>query len=98
MAVKLQAPIELELKISIIDKDGHQGVATVSLARGRYTDEAEIRECVAKFERESMPDGFRLMTKREWFNSIFGQAREEEDDGEVIYMDYAMPGGGTWDA
>lgn len=98
MAVKLQAPIELELKISIINDDGQQGVATVSMARGRYADEAAIRECVAKFEREGMPDGFRLMTKREWFNSIFGQAREEDEDGEAHYMNFAMPGGDNWDA
>lgn len=97
MTVKLQAPIEVEIKISIINDEGHEGVATLGIARGRYPDEAAIRESVAKFEKEQMPDGFRLMTKREWFNTIFGQCREEDEDGEPIYMNYAMPGGDNWD-
>jgi len=97
MTVKLQAPIEVEIKISIINDEGQQGVATVGIARGRYPDEAMIRECVANFKAEQMPEGFRLMSKREWFNSIFGQCREEDEEGEPIYMNFAMPGGDSWD-
>ncbi len=96
MEVKLQAPIEVEIKISIVNDEGTQGVATVGIARGRYATEDQLREVVNKFEREDMPEGFRLMTKREWFNSIFGQAVEEAEDGELIRMSYSMPGGEDW--
>lgn len=96
MATKLQAPIEVELKISIVDDDGREGVATFRLPRGRYIAEAEMREAVAEFEKNHMPEGFRLMNKREWFNSIFGQAAEEDEDGERAYMNFAMPGGPDW--
>jgi len=97
MTVKLQAPIEVEVKISVVNDEGMQGVATLSLTRGRYPTEVELRECVAKFEREDLPEGFRLMNKREWFNSVFGQCREEDEDGEPHYINFSIPGGESWE-
>lgn len=97
MTVKLQAPIQLELKISITDGEGRDGIVTIEMGKGQYLDAQAVRDRVAKFAGEEMPDGFRLMTKREWFRSLFGQCREEGEDGEIISMDWAMPGGGNWD-
>lgn len=93
---KLQAPIEVDLKISITDGIGKIGTVTIGMGRGAYPTEQELRDRVAKFASEEMPDGFRLMTKREWFNDLFGQCRDQGDDGEVTYMDWAMPGGDDW--
>lgn len=98
MEVKIQGPIEVEIKVSITDDEGRHGIATLSMTNGRYPTEQELRNAVAKFEKESMPDGFRMMNKREWFNSVFGQCPEVGDDGEPEYINYAMPGGDNWSA
>lgn len=97
MTVKLQAPIRVELAISIInDATGQKGVATYSVARGRFHDEASLRAGLAEFESKHMPEGFRLMTKREWFNREIGQIPEDDGDGNIQYMNVAMPGGENW--
>lgn len=97
MTVKLQAPIALELKISITDGEGRDGVVTIGMGKGQYLDAQAVRDRVAKFAGEEMPDGFRMMTKREWFNSVFGQCIDQDEDGELTRMDWAMPGGDNWD-
>ena len=93
---KLQAPIEVDLKISITDGVGKIGTVTIGMGHGAYPTEQELRDRVAKFESQEMPDGFRMMTKREWFNNLFGQCQDQDGDGEVTYMDWAMPGGDDW--
>lgn len=97
MAIVLQAPVTIQLAISIInDETGQQGVATYAIARGRFHDEEATRDGLKEFEQKHMPTGFRLMTKREWFNSEFGQITEEDDNGNVLRMNIAMPGGEDW--
>ncbi len=97
MTIKLQAPITVKIAVSIInDATGQHGVATYSLAKGRFHDEASLREELASFESKHMPEGFRLMTKREWFNSEFGQIPEDDGDGNIQYINVAMPGGDNW--
>lgn len=93
--VKLQAPIEVELKVSITDGVRH-GVVTIGMPLGQYIDAGQLRARVEKFNAEEMPEGFRLMTKREWFNSKFGQVREEDEDGNMVSVNIAMPGGEDW--
>lgn len=97
--VKLQAPVEIEVKVSITNEGGSKvGTVTIGIGAGRYPSEAEMRESVAEFVKDQMPDGFRLMTKREWFNNKFGQAIDVDDDGEPIRVNFAIPGGEDWDA
>lgn len=96
MTQKPQAPIEVDLKISITDGVGKIGTVTIGMGHGAYPTEQELRDRVAKFESQEMPDGFRMMTKREWFNNLFGQCQDQDGDGEVTYMDWAMPGGDEW--
>lgn len=96
MTDKLQAPIEVELKISITNGEGKIGTVTIGMGNGSYPAEQELRDRVAKFVSEEMPEGFRLMTKREWFNNLFGQARDEDEDGNPVFMNFAMPGGEHW--
>lgn len=95
---KLQAPIEIEIKIAITNGEGTTGTVTMSLPKGRYPTEQEIRECVAEFESEKMPEGFRMQSKREWFNGLFGQCREDDDEdgGGPTYINFSMPGGENW--
>lgn len=94
---KLQAPIETELKISITDGE-RLGVVTIWMGVGRFITEQDLRDRLAKFVAEEMPDGFRLQTKREWFDNKFGQCFDGEDeDGEPTYISYAMPGGENWE-
>lgn len=94
--VKLQAPIEVEIKVSITNGKDKTGEATIGLPMGQYVSEQAIRDRVKKFAESEMPTGFRLMTKREWFNEKFGTAIDMDDDGEPIRMNYAMPGGEAW--
>ena len=97
--MKLQGPIEVEMKVSITDGEGVSGTATIGLGKGCYPTEEAMRIAVAKFESESMPDGFRLMTKREWFDTICPPSHEEEEDGEIYTTRFAIPGDEhEWDA
>lgn len=95
---KLQAPITVKVEVTITNGDGKVGTATLSLSPGRYPSEQAIRDSVARFEKESMPAGFRLMTKREWFDETFGLANDGEDDeGNPVLLRYAIPGGDEWE-
>ncbi|MBH2008329.1 MAG: hypothetical protein I8H71_01380 [Xanthomonadaceae bacterium] len=96
--LRLQAPITVEIKVSITDGNRQQGTATLGMPVGNYPTESEIRERVANFAEKEIPEGFRLMTKREWFTDTVGQAQEVDDDGRIVRMDYAIPGGKDWDA
>lgn len=97
MTVILQAPVTVQLAISIInDETDQQAVATFSLAKGRFHTEESMREALKDFEEKHMPAGFRLMSKREWFNSQFGQVIDTDEDGDPIRMNVAMPGGENW--
>lgn len=96
--MKIQGPIEVELKVSLTNGEGVDGVATIGLGKGCYPSEERMREAVAKFERESMPEGFRLMTKREWWDTVCPPTYEEDEDGERHPMHFAVPGGDDYDA
>lgn len=97
--MKLQAPIEVELKVSITN-GSINGVATIGLGHGAFPTEERMRKAIADFEAgNSMPDGFRLMTKREWWDTICPPSHEEDEDGEVYTSRFAIPGDEhEWDA
>jgi hypothetical protein len=95
--MKIQGPFEFDIKVSITNGDGVNGVVTISLGKGCYPNEAEMREAIAKVERETLPDGFRLMTKREWWDTLFPPTYEEDEDGEKYVTHFAIPGGDQYD-
>ena len=88
----IQAPIEIEMKLSIISDDGTQGYATIGLGKGTYPSEKKMRDRVMKFEKEEMPDGFRLMNKREWWDTVCPPTHEEDENGEIYTSRFAIPG------
>jgi len=97
--MKLQGPIELEMKVSIINGEGVEGVATISLGKGSFPTEEKMRSALSQFESSRMPDGFRLMTKREWWDTVVPPTVEEDEDGEVYTTRFAIPGDEhDWDA
>lgn len=96
--MKIQGPIEVELKVSLTNGEGVDCVATIGLGIGIYPSEEKMRDAVAKFESESMPDGFRLMTKREWWDMVCPPNYEEYEDGERHAVRFAIPGGNEFDA
>lgn len=95
--MKIQGPIEVEIKVSITNGEGISGAATIGMGVGKYPTEAELRERVAKFEKDEMPEGFRLMTKREWWDTVCQPTYEEGDDGERIPVRFAIPGGDQYE-
>lgn len=95
--LKLQAPIELEMKVSITNDEGLSGVATVGLGIGKFPDADDIRNALERFEAGGLPPGFRLMNKREWWDSVVGVVTDTDDDGEPVSVPVAMPGGPNWD-
>lgn len=95
--MKIQGPIEVELKVNVTNGEGVDGVATIGLGKGRYPSEEEMREALATFERDNLPEGFRLMTKREWFDTVIPPTYEDDEDGERIPVRFAMPGGDEYD-
>ena len=95
--IKIQAPIELEMKISITDGEGTEGIATIGLGKGIYFSEERMREALMDFEANKLPDGFRLMTKREWFDTVCPPLQAENELGEMESVGFAIPGGEEWD-
>lgn len=95
MTVKfiLKAPIEIEMLISIIsiDEPTRVGTVTFGLGVGNYPTPEKMKAALEKFEAEEMPDGFRLMDKREYFDKLI---REKTGSSER----FALPGGLDWDA
>jgi hypothetical protein len=91
----MQAPIDVEVKVYLIGVEDKGQVCTVTLGmkRGSYPTEKAIRERVNQFAAEGVPDGFRLMTKREMFNVILAQTTGIENPETV-----PMPGFSEWDA
>lgn len=97
--MKLQGPIELEMKVSITNGEGVSGTVTIGLGKGVYPTEEAMREAIINLEADGMPDGFRLMTKREWFDTICPPSHEEGEDGEIYTSQFAIPGDEyEWDA
>lgn len=93
-----QGPVEIDLKLHITD--GIQfGEVTIGMSIGHYSDEQSQRDRVAKFVAEEMPEGFRLMSKREWFDMKIGKAYDGQDeDGNPMFIRVAIPGGDAWAA
>ena len=75
-------PIEIEVKVAVTDGT-NVGEAAVTAKRGHYASPAEIKASVDQALME-LPNGYRPMTKREWFDHVFG-------------MRVAMPGSDDWD-
>lgn len=96
--MKIQGPIEVELKLSVTNGEGTNGVVTIGLGKGSYPSEEKMRAAVAECVADSLPEGFRLMTKREWFDTVIPPTYEEDEDGERIPVRFAMPGGDEYDA
>ena len=97
--LKIQGPVEVEMKVYITDGK-RQGAATIGMGMGAFgLTEERMRERVQKFAAEEMPEGFRLMTKREFFDhAILPPQRVQDEDGEVYTQRWAMPGGDEFDA
>ena len=80
--IVLHGPFEIDVRVAITDGKS-VGEATVTAKRGHYPEPSEIKASVDAVLAE-LPDGYRAMTKREWFDSIYG-------------MRVAIPGGDEWD-
>ena len=88
----LKAPIEIEIQISVINIDdpSQLGTVTYGLRNGEFPTKEDMQAALKKFENEEMPEGFRLMTKREFFDKLI---REKTGSRER----FALPGGDDWD-
>ena len=95
--MKCYGPFEFEMKLSVCNDEGMQGVATITLGKGQIPTSKDIQETIDKFVRESMPPGFRLMNKREWWDTVLPPQYEEDEDGELIPIRFAMPGSSEFD-
>lgn len=79
-------PLTVDLRIAVTNGE-LDAVITYSLAMGRYPTPDAIEAAMSEALTQA-PDGFRLMTKREWW-----VMESKERFGTV----YAMPGGDGWD-
>lgn len=96
--MKLQGPVIVEIKVGITNGED-SGEATIRLGHGTYPSEAEMRHAVDKLAAFQLPAGFRLMSKREWWDTIVPPQFETDEDGEPHKTAFAMPGSETeWDA
>jgi hypothetical protein len=85
--IKIQGPVEIELKVHITDGE-MAGVATIGMGIGKYPTPEQLRERVAKFAAEEMHEGFRLMDKREYWDYV---CREQ------FGVRFTLPGGEDFD-
>lgn len=95
--MKIHGPFEVELKVHITNGEDIQGVATIGLGKGTYPTEGAIRAAVERFERNDLPEGFRLMNKREFWDAICPERYEKDEHGERHRIRFAMPGGEEFD-
>lgn len=87
--MKIQGPIEVEVKVMIVNPDEQvRGEVTIGMGRGTYPTDEDIRDRVRVFVEDEMPKGYRLMTKREYWDAICGDQFGEQ---------FAMPGGPDYD-
>lgn len=88
--MKIQGPVEVELKVGIHSNDEDvRGTVTIGMGIGVFPTEEQIRERVKKFADEEMPDGYHLMSKQEYWDAFC----DEKLGGR-----YAFPGSREWDA
>lgn len=66
----MYGPVEVEIKVAITGEGMGTGVATICMGRGVYPTPAEIEARVKKMVDTEMPDGFRLLTKQEYWDHI----------------------------
>jgi hypothetical protein len=88
--IKLYGPFEVEIKVAIVNPDsGQEGVVTLSMGKGKAVDMSSINDAINSFAANDMPDGFRLMNKREFWDDIC-----YEKTGSTGWV---IPGGEDWD-
>ena len=78
----LHGPFEIDVRIAITD-GSNVGEATITAKRGHYPTQSEVKASVERALKE-LPEGYRPLTKQEWFDTIYG-------------MRVAIPGGDDWD-
>jgi hypothetical protein len=83
---KFHGPLTVDLRIAVTNGE-LDAVLTYAMPLGKYPAPSEIEAAMQEALTQA-PDGFRLMTKREWW-----EMESKERFGSV----YAMPGGSDWD-
>ncbi len=64
----IQGPVEVEIVVYITDGE-MAGTATIRIRMGAYgVSPEDMRNRVEKFAKDEMPEGYRLMTMREFFD------------------------------
>lgn len=98
-AHKLQAPIELNMTVHLTNGEGTSCEIVIGLGLGNFPTEEEMRAAIQKHCLDN-PDlkNFRLMTKREWWREVGPRVPEMHEDGDVVMLATAAPGGDDWDA
>jgi len=67
--MKMNAPIQIEMKVYAVEEDTEQqAVVAMSLPVGQYPTRSTL-EAIFKKAEEALPDGFRVMNKSEFFNA-----------------------------
>jgi hypothetical protein len=69
----LQMPVAFDLQVYITDGK-RSGVATITMGKGRVPTDDEVRQQVTDFMKSDSAKGFKLMTKREFFDFICEEA------------------------
>ena len=71
--MEMNAPIKLELGIYGINQEtGTQAIVKASLPLGQYPTPETIRSLIKQAE-DSLPEGYELMNKKEFFNAYLAE-------------------------
>lgn len=94
--IKIQGPIEVELKVYITDGK-RTGIATIGMGKGLFPSEDDLRKRIEAFAANEMPEGFALMTKRQFWDQLVPPIPTDDDEDGPGVMRFAMPGGEDFD-
>ena len=67
--MKINAPIQIEMKVYAVEEETErQAIVTMSLPFGQYPTRSTF-EAIFKKAEEALPEGYRAMNEREFFNA-----------------------------
>lgn len=88
--MEMNAPIKFELGIYGINQEtGTQAIVKASLPLGQYPTPETIRSLIKQAE-DSLPEGYELMNKKEFFNAYLAQEYGSQET-------FATPGSPDFD-
>lgn len=67
--IKFYGPFKVSLEVMVVSDEGFVGTVNFDMGHGQFMGKEEVEEAI-KQAKESLPEGFRIADKREWWREI----------------------------